>query len=89
MKEDYTKEILRFINEQYPDRETEGIAKDDLLFEKGILDSFGVVELIAFLESKFKINFKSNDLVRDNFMTPETVAGLVERKMAKGNQRAE
>ena len=40
---------------------------DTPLFEKGIIDSTGVLELIAFIEENFDITIKDDELVQDNF----------------------
>jgi acyl carrier protein len=61
-----------------------GSAKDltnDLpLLEKEILDSMGIFQVVAFLESEFGIEIDDEDLVPDNFGTIDGIARLVESK---------
>ncbi len=53
---------------------------DDLLFENGILDSFGMVELIGFLENKYSVRFGEEDLIKENLESLDKIADLVLRK---------
>lgn len=39
---------------------------DDSFFEKGIIDSTGVLELVAFIEQTFKIRVEDEELIPDN-----------------------
>lgn len=54
------------------DRETYGDTTD--LFEAAVIDSYGMIDLISFLESRFGIEFSDDDL-----MSPDltNVAGMV------------
>ena len=55
--------------------------KNDLpLLEKEILDSMGIFQVVAFLESEFGIEIDDEDLVPDNFGTIDDIARLVESK---------
>ena len=55
--------------------------KNDLpLLEKEILDSMGIFQVVAFLESEFGIEIDDEDLVPDNFGTIDGIARLVESK---------
>jgi acyl carrier protein len=49
----------------------------DNLFEKGALDSFGVVEFLNFLESRFGAQIQIEDITEANFSTLEAVAALI------------
>jgi acyl carrier protein len=58
---------------------TSGFAPEDgdNLFEKGALDSFGVVEFLNFLESRFGVQIQIEDITEANFSTVEAVAALI------------
>lgn len=56
------------------------IKTDDLLFENGILDSFGMVEMIGFLENKYNVRFNEDDLVKENLESLDKIAELVLQK---------
>jgi acyl carrier protein len=48
--------------------------------EGGILDSTGVLELVAFLEEKFGIKINDAELTPDNLDSLSRIAAFVERK---------
>ena len=53
----------------------------DNLFEKGALDSFGVVEFLTFLETRFGAAIAIEDVTEAQFSTIQSVADLVLRNM--------
>jgi acyl carrier protein len=52
-------------------------SSDENLFDRGALDSFGVVEFLAFLEKELNAEIRLEDITMDNFSTVERIAGLV------------
>lgn len=52
------------------------------LIAAGILDSTGVVELVAFLEERYAIAVADEDLVPENLDTIAGIAAYVRRKQA-------
>ncbi|MGA9059102.1 MAG: acyl carrier protein [Terriglobia bacterium] len=61
----------------------EGDLKDDASFlENGIIDSTGVLELIAFLEERFGLELAETDLTPENLDSIDKVARLVESRLA-------
>jgi acyl carrier protein len=56
------------------------IADNDLLLEQGIIDSFGIMSLLSFLEEKFAVHIEGDDLTPENFSTIGTISDLVDRK---------
>lgn len=57
------------------------VADDTSLFDEGILDSLGSMEMIEFLEKKFSIKFNDEDVVPENLGSINQVVGFVEMKM--------
>lgn len=51
----------------------------DPLIETGIIDSLGVMSLLAFLENKFSIQMPGDELIPENFETVSAIAALVDR----------
>ena len=51
-----------------------------LLLEEKVIDSMGVMELIAFIESNFGIEFTDEDLTVDNFGTLGAIISIIKRK---------
>lgn len=52
---------------------------DDPLFSSGIIDSFGVLELIAFLEDTFQVTIDTDRHELAEFDTVNKIGGLVSR----------
>lgn len=53
---------------------------DTDLFEKGILDSTGVIELVSFIEQNFNIVVEDEELVLDNFSTLNSIQSFLVKK---------
>jgi acyl carrier protein len=53
---------------------------DDSLLDKGIIDSTGVLELVAFLDESYGISVADQELVADNFDSIEKLVEFVKRK---------
>jgi acyl carrier protein len=51
----------------------------DLLLE-GVIDSFGVVEMIVMLEQRFAVEFDLDDLPADDLTNVDALAKYIERK---------
>jgi acyl carrier protein len=50
------------------------------LVDEGILDSFGLADLVAFLEKTYGVKVPDKDLALANFESIEKIAGYVEAK---------
>ena len=60
----------------------ESLKDDDSFLETGIVDSTGVLELVAFLESAFDVKVSDIDLVPDNLDSIDRVTMFVCRRRA-------
>lgn len=83
MKEKITKEIAGYLKSSGRSAEGKDLPSGQLLFDSGILDSFGMVELIVFLEKHYSIQLGEGDLVKENLDTIGHIADLVVSKLAK------
>lgn len=55
---------------------------DDVSFlEEGIVDSIGVMELVAFVEEYFKFRVNDQDVTPDNFDSVNRLAGYIRRNL--------
>jgi acyl carrier protein len=59
----------------------ESFDPDEDLLEQGIIDSLGVMTLIAFMEKDFGIEVSDEDIIPENFQTLNIMASFVEQKM--------
>lgn len=58
------------------------VGGDTSFLDSGIIDSTGVLELVAFLEEKFQVKVEDEDLIPANLDSVNAVARFVERKGA-------
>ena len=73
-------QIRRFVAETFLFEEDAVLDPQESLLDAGVLDSMGVMELVAFLEEEFDIVLRDEDLVRENLDTLTGIASLVERR---------
>ena len=70
--------IREFVETKFrPRRAAQPFDDDTPLFSSGIVDSFGVLELIAFLEETFAGEIDTNEHELRDFDTVRKIAGLV------------
>jgi acyl carrier protein len=54
---------------------------DDSLLDKGVIDSTGILELVAFLGERYAIHVDDEDLIPDNLESIRNIAAFVVRKL--------
>jgi acyl carrier protein len=54
-----------------------GIADDDQLFERMLLDSLHLITLVASLEERFQVAVRPEDLTPENFQSMSAIASFV------------
>jgi acyl carrier protein len=62
----------------------EEFSDDDSFLRNSIIDSLGMLELVAFLEKEFGIKVKDSELVPENLDSLVRVCAFVERKKLVG-----
>lgn len=72
--------IRSFILRTFPAARKRGIEDDSPLLESGIIDSLGMLDLVAFLEQTFEIKVEDEELVPENFATLQSLTAFAERK---------
>ena len=71
---DYIAQNLLFSDNGYP-------YSDDVSFlDEGIVDSVGVMELVAFVEDNFHISVEDLDITPQNFDSVSKIAAYIRRK---------
>jgi acyl carrier protein len=56
------------------------IQEGTMLFDEGIFDSMGLLNLISFLEEKYGVQTDDTDLVEENFQNLKAIEDYVIRK---------
>ncbi len=58
-------------------------SEDTNLFESGLIDSFGFVQLVAFLEKSFDIKITDDEVLSDALSSFAKIRSFVEAKVAQ------
>jgi acyl carrier protein len=79
-----TRSVLKnfILSELVSDSDIKAIDDSDLLLESGIIDSFGILSLMTFLEQKFSVAVAGEDLMPENFKSVEAISSFIESKRA-------
>lgn len=81
------REIREFVVANFLFGQDGGTLTDDLPFlENGIIDSTGVLELVAFLEQRFGISVADRELLPENLDSINNAARFVQRKLPAVSQ---
>lgn len=57
-------------------------ADDASFLEEGIIDSLGVMELVLFIEEKFGVKVKDEELTPDNFDSVNKLASYIQGRLS-------
>lgn len=83
MSADTAARIRQFLEENFLFRDDRAaVAEDESLLEAGLIDSTGILELVAFVESELKVTVADADIVPENFDSIRALADYVEQKRA-------
>ncbi len=72
--------VREFVVENFLFGDDAGLTEATSFRDEGIVDSTGVLELVAFLESEFGISIDGSEYVPDNLDSIEKIANFVIRK---------
>ncbi|MBC2858665.1 phosphopantetheine-binding protein [Stappia sp. 28M-7] len=75
--------IRDFIEEQFLIEFDDSFPEDSDLFKEGVMDSFGYVQLIRFLEQEFDIRFTEQEMTGDVLVSLVQIRETVARKVAE------
>ncbi len=56
------------------------LSNHDSFLEKGIVDSTGVLELVAFLEERFQVKIEDEELIPANLDSIDNLVRFIEKK---------
>ena len=73
-------EIRRYIVEQFLFGQDADLTDSSSFLDKGILDSTGVLELVAHLESTYGIKVSDDELLPDNLDSIDAICSFIDRK---------
>jgi acyl carrier protein len=78
---DLTLKIRQFVVSNFLFGNDTGFANNASFLDQGIVDSTGVMELVAHLEKEHGIRIQDDELVPENLDSVEAVAAFVQKKL--------
>jgi len=72
--------IKQFIIDNFLFGDEAKLTNETLIFEKGIVDSTGVLELVAFIEDNFQVRVTDEELIQDNFSSLNAIEKFLNSK---------
>jgi acyl carrier protein len=74
--------VREFIKDNFMYRDDRAdLADTESLLDAGLIDSTGILELVAFIETEFSIQMADTDIVPDNLDSVDTIVRYVEGKV--------
>lgn len=75
------KSLKQFIKEELvPNFDPDELKENESLLERGVIDSMGIMKLLAFIEEKFQVKVSDEELIPENFETLSSIADLILKK---------
>jgi len=82
LETDTTRTVRAFVVDNFLFGRDEGFGDTDSFLESGIVDSTGVLQLVAFLEATYGITISDEELVPDNLDSIQNIARFLGGKLA-------
>ena len=74
-------EIRKFIMETFLLDEELNLSEEDSLLERGVIDSTGVLELVAFIEETYQFKIKDEELVPENLDSIKNISQFIQNRL--------
>lgn len=74
--------IQKFILDELAKGRKKTIDVNDDLLGEGIIDSLGILQLVAFIEEKFNYVVPDEDVVIENFMSVNALSHYLDQKLS-------
>lgn len=77
----FIQSVREFINDNFLFSNNGDLREDTSFLENGIIDSTGILELIAFLEEKYGISISDEEIVPENLDSLKAIDKYLRRKI--------
>lgn len=74
--------IRKFVIDNYLFGEEGKLGNEDSFMETGIIDSTGILELVRFLESTYRIKVEDEELIPDNLDSVNKIVSFIQAKQS-------
>lgn len=89
MRNDIERQIRAFIAESFLFRDdASSLSSTESLIEAGLIDSTGVLELVTFLEERFRLSVADVEITPENLDSIQAIVAYVEKKVASTSAAA-
>lgn len=72
--------LKQFIVQTFPVARSFQLRDEDLLLDKGVLDSLGILDLVTFVEKEWHVSLSDEDLIPDHFQSIACLANFLQTK---------
>ncbi len=81
LQEEIGTQVMQFIRKNFLFDEKRTLSDQESLIASGVIDSTGILELISFLETNFKVKFEDQELVAENFDSIDRIKTFLSKKI--------
>jgi acyl carrier protein len=85
---DRLRQVREFIVQNFLFGRDDGFASGQSFLESGMIDSTGILELVAFLEQTFGIKVEDAELVPENLDSLDNIGRLLQSKLGSATSQA-
>jgi acyl carrier protein len=85
---DRLRQVREFIVQNFLFGRDDGFANEQSFLESGMIDSTGILELVAFLEQTFGIKVEDAELVPENLDSLDNISRLLRAKLGAPTSQA-
>lgn len=72
--------LTKFILTEFAEGRTDHLDDDLDLIEQGLVDSLGILELLAFMDREFGVVVPADEVIPENFRSIRALSQLIERQ---------
>lgn len=77
-KENIKKSLIIFLKNGNPEfSKNKNCLDDKSLIEMGYIDSFGIIEIVTYIEKKWKVKIKDNEISKETFGSINKIADFI------------
>lgn len=80
---DFASDVRKFVLKSFPRARTKEVKNSDSLLESGLIDSLGVLDVVAFIEREYSTIVEEEELSPENFQTIDRIAAFIRSKTAR------
>ena len=83
MNADVRNRIREFIRQELLYGDSNATLEDETPLLENVMDSLGLMQLVAFLEQEFDVEIDDGEITTDNFQTIASIEGLVTSRVGQ------